>query len=291
MIAPTGPFDPRTWAVGFRLARYYPRRYLVGGSMWAANHSLPVLAGLAIKALFDRIADGSSAGDGALAVVAAVILIEILHAVILASAFMIWPAWWHSVFALVRANMLDSIVTDPVPPATRLPGSAAEAVGRFREDVADVVWFVDIWVDVAGGVVFTALALVIMGSIDLRITAVVVVPLVAVVIVTRAVSRRIRRLHGATRQSGANVSSLVGELFANALAVKTAGAERRSLDRLRTENQARQEAAVKGEVVANLIPVTSESAAVLIIGLVLLLSADRMRTGEFSVGDLALFIV
>lgn len=287
----TGARRLGTWAVGFRLARYYPQRYLLGGSMWAVNHSLPVVGGLALKALFDRIADGSSPGDGALALVAAVVVIEIVHALVLAAALVLWPAWWHSVFALISANVLESVLSDPQPPARRMPGSAGEAVGRFREDVADLVWFVDVWVDVAGGVVFTGLALVVMGLIDLRTTVFVVLPMVAVVVATRMLSRRIRRLHGATRQSGANVSSLVGELFASVLAIKTAGAERRSLSRLKEENQARQEAAVRANVAATLIPATSEAAAVLTIGVVLLLSADRMRSGQFTVGDLALFIV
>ncbi|MGI8792962.1 MAG: ABC transporter ATP-binding protein [Acidimicrobiales bacterium] len=289
--APRPDVEPRTWTVAFRVARFYPVRYIGGGSLWALNHSLPLITGLLVKALFDRIADGSAAGDGALGLIVAVALAEVVNTSVLAGGFIAWPAWWHTVFALIRTNLLGSILEDDVPPSVRLPGSSAEALGRFREDVADLVWFVDIWVDVAGGVVFTVAALAVMGSIDVRMTIAVALPLVAVVVLTRLLAARIRRLHGATRESGAKVSSLVGELFANVLAVKAGGAQERMLGRLAEENQRRRHAAVRVEVVANLIPTASRTASALTIGVVLLLAADRMRRGDFGVGDLALFTI
>ena len=278
-----------TWRLGLRVATFMPRRYLFGGLLWNLVHVLPLLVGLALKAIFDRIETGSTAGDGALVLVAVYFAIEALRAFEFWAAIVVWPLWWNSVVALMRGNLLSSLLRDRTPPARRLPGSAAEAVGRFREDVLDVVWFVDVWVDVAGGIVFSVAALWIMARIDPLITLVVIVPMVAVVIGTRLLSRRIRKYHEATRQSGANVSSLVGELFSNVLAVKVAGAERVALRRLREENATRGTNAVQAELGSNLIPLCSEVAVAITTGMVLLLSADSMRRGDFSVGDLALF--
>ncbi|HEX7168827.1 MAG TPA: ABC transporter ATP-binding protein [Acidimicrobiales bacterium] len=277
------------WWSGWQVAKYLPRRYVPGGSLWALHHTVPLLTGLALKAIFDRIADGSTPGDGALALVALLALSELLRTAVFYVAVLSWPLWWHSVLALIRTNLLRSILVDRVPPSVRLPGSGAEAVGRFREDALDVVWFVDLWVDVAGGVVFTGVALALMAQIDPLITVVVAVPLVAVVATTRLLSQRIRRYHAHTREAGAAVGSLVGELFSNVLAVKVAGAERVALDRLRATNESRKDNAVRAELTANLIPVSSESVVELTIGMVLLLAASRMRRGDFSVGDLTLF--
>ena len=280
---------PRTWRAGLTVARFVPRRYVFGGMLWALVHILPLFVGLALKAIFDRIETGSTAGDGALGLVAAFVAIEVIRGMTFWLAIAVWPLWWHSVVAMMRTNLLSSILKDRVPPSRRLPGSAAEAVGRFREDVLDVVWFVDVWVDVTGGIIFCFFALSIMAAIDPVITLVVIVPMIAVVVGTRLLSRRIRKYHERTRQAGANVSSLVGELFSNVLALKVAGAENVALGKLRRENHERSVNAVQAELGANLIPLCSEVAVAVTTGLVLILAAGSMRRGDFTVGDLTLF--
>jgi ATP-binding cassette subfamily B protein len=213
----------------------------VGGAFWALEHTLPLLTGLVLKALFDRVTQGPDGADAALAIVGLLVATEVLRAAVFYGALVLWPLWWHTVFALVRTNLLASILQDRVPPSVRLPGSPAEAVGRFREDVEDLVWFVDVWVDVVGGVVFTIVALAIMFRIDARITLVVAVPMVIVVITTRLLRARLGRFHARFRQAGATVGSLVAEVFSNVLAIKVAGAESAALGRLRQENEARRE--------------------------------------------------
>ncbi|HEX4978616.1 MAG TPA: ABC transporter ATP-binding protein [Acidimicrobiales bacterium] len=278
-----------TWAAGLGLARFSWPRYLAGGFLWVLVHALPLLVGLALKAVFDRVEDGSTAGDGALALVGVVVAVELVRAVEFWLAAWAWPLWWHTCLTLVRSNLLSSLLRDRAPAAGRLPGSGSRAVGRFREDAVDVVEFVDIWVDVAGGLVFTAAALVVMASIDPLLTLVVVLPMAVVVAVTRLLSSWIRRSHEAALEAGANVSGLVGELFANVLAVKVAGAEWAVLGRLRAENRTRGGHAARTDLGVNLIPVASDIAAASATGLVLLLAAGSMRRGEFTVGDLALF--
>jgi len=73
------------------------------------------------------------------------------------------------------------------------------------------------------------------------------------------------------------------------LAVKAGGAEDVAMKRLRDENRARRENGVKAELTQSLIPMCSEVAVQLTIGMVLLLAAPAMRRGDFTVGDLTLF--
>ena len=281
----------RAWRAGLHVARYRPRRYLLGGSLWSTLHVVPVLTGLVLKALFDRLTvDGDDVAlAGALGLVALYVATVAGRSLVWWSAMVAWPAWWHSVLAYMRGNVLRSLLCDREPPVTRLPGTPGEAVARFRDDAEDVVWFVDIWVDVAGGVVFTGIALWVMLAIDPVVTLMVVLPMVAVVIGTRVLSQRLRRSHADSRSSGASVTSLVGELVGGALALKVAGAERAAMARLRQANAARGDHAVRAQVFLGLIEVCSMTAIEVSIGLVLLLSASDMRTGEFTVGDLALF--
>ncbi|MDQ1397943.1 MAG: ATP-binding cassette, subfamily bacterial, partial [Acidimicrobiaceae bacterium] len=281
--------DLTTWAAGLRVAGYRKSRYIPVGSLWVLMHSLPVLSGLVLKAVFDRVSQGGSATSGALPLLAVFVAAEAGRAVIVWGALVAWPSWWQWVAAWMRANLLSSVLVAPGSPAARMPGSAGEAVARFRDDVEDVVWFVDLWVDVAGGVVFTVAAVVIMLAISPLVTIVAVLPLVVVATGTRALSRLIRRYHGAERASGSSVTAFVADLFAGILTLKTAGAEAAALDRFRQRNAARADAAVKAQLCRDLLMTVSGASVDISIGLVLLLSAPAMRAGRFTVGDLALF--
>src|SRR5690606_28052023 len=135
-----------------------------------------------------------------------------------------------------------SILTSRGPAATRLPHSSGEAIGRFRDDVHDLVMLVDNLVDVFSAVLMATAAFTIMGSIDPVITLVVVLPFTAVVVLTRLLNEVIRGVHARARRLGAAVTAFVGEIFSGVLSIKTAGAEAAVLERLREHNRRRREA-------------------------------------------------
>jgi ATP-binding cassette, subfamily B, bacterial len=284
------PEEPSGWRLGWRLARYLPRRYLGGGSLWVVLRVLLVLSGLALKGIFDALSHGQSAGDAdGLWFVAAFVAAEGLRTGVFSVALTVWPYWTTGVETLLRGNALGSILCAPGPAAARLPRSSGEAVSRFRDDVRDLVLFADLWVDLAGDVLFAAVALAIMVAIDPVVTGVVVVPLLAVVLVTLQLSDVIKRYHRAARQAGAQVTAFIGELFANVLALKTAGAEDAALARLRDRNAARRHAEIRRQLLLQVVDSLGASSIGVSVGLVLLLAAPAMGRGDFTVGDLALF--
>src|SRR5205814_6232192 len=169
------------------------------------------------------------------------------------------------------------------------PGSAGEAIGRARDDVEDVVWFVDNWVDGLGFVVFAVVSVAVMAAISPLVTVVVVVPLVAVGVATRVLSARIRRYHRDERASGATVTSFVADLFSSVVTIKAAGGEDAAVATFRAYNRVRADAAVRSRLSRDLLITVSGASVDISIGLVLLLAAPAMRDGTFTVGDLALF--
>jgi ATP-binding cassette subfamily B protein len=181
------------------------------------------------------------------------------------------------------------VLCAPGPPSDRLPASPGEAVGRFRDDVEDLIWFVDVWVDVAGGLVFTLAAVAVMATRNWLVTLVVVVPLVGVLLATRWLSQLVRRNHQQMREQGSSVTDFVADLFAGVLTLKTAGAEDRALARFRERNARRRQAAMRAQLATDLMASLSSASVGLTVGLVLLLGAAAMRQGSFTVGDLALF--
>jgi ATP-binding cassette subfamily B protein len=277
------------WNAGVAIARFRLPRYLLGGSLWALNHSLPLVIGLLLKAVFDRVSGPRPAYAMGLALLAVLAAAELSRGTVFWSALAVWPGWWQPVGAWVRGNLLESVLRAPGPLAGRLPASAGEAVARFRDDVEDLIWFVDGWVDVAGGVVFTVTSLFVMLRISSTVTVVAVVPLVGVMAATRGFSRLVRRAHGRMRDQGSSVTDLIADLFGGILTLKTAGAEERAVERFRARNASRREAAVRAQLAHNLMSSVSGAAAQVTTGLVLLLAAGAMREGGFTVGDLALF--
>ncbi|HZU74814.1 MAG TPA: ABC transporter ATP-binding protein [Acidimicrobiales bacterium] len=289
--APTTPSPPTgVWRAGRRIAWYRRSRYLPGGMAWATNHTLPLVTGLLLKAVFDALSRHRPATSSALSLLAVLLVAELARAGVFWTAMAGWPSWWQAVAAWLRANTLAAVLVSPGPPSERLPGSAGEAISRFRDDVEDLVWFVDVWVDVAGGIVFTAAALAIMFSISPVISLMVVLPLIGVMAGTRGLSHVIRSYHQRMRESGGSVTDLVADLFAGVLTIKASGAEERAVARLRARNDTRRTAAVRAQLARDLINTVSGVSVSITTGLVLLLAAGAMRAGRFSVGDLALFM-
>jgi ATP-binding cassette subfamily B protein len=285
----TAPARSNGWLSGWRVARYYPRRYLLGGAVWALVAMLPLAPGLLLKAAFDRIAHGRAAGGSALSVLAVLAAVELTRSAVLWTAIVGWTRWWATVAAWLRANLLAGVLLGSGPPSARLPGSAGEAVSRFRDDVDDVIWLTDGWVDLAGAVVLGVVGVTIMVSIHPLFALAVVVPLVTIVFLTRWLSNRLRRLHRGLRESGAAVTSFVADVFGAATTIKLAGAEDRTLTRFRLLNVSRAGAAVRAEVATSLLENVSSATTEISTGVLLLLAASAMRRGDFTVGDLALF--
>lgn len=278
------------WRLCWRLTRYLPARYYLGGLLWVVVVAFPVLTGLVLKALFDRFSEGAAASLSQIAwLLVLFVVLDVIRQAIMWLAIAVWPYWWNSVQTLLRANVLRSILCAPGPAAGRLPASSGEALNRFRDDVEDLVLLTDIWVDLAGDAVFAAIALAIMFHIDASVTLVVIVPLLAIIVGTRMLSDRIKAAHSAARSAAADVSEQLGGLFSGVLTLKAAGAEDAAIGRLREHNAVRRTLEIRARLLTDLLDTLTASSVELSTGLVLLLVAPAMRAGTFTVGDLALF--
>jgi ATP-binding cassette subfamily B protein len=288
MTAP-GPAEPRrpVVATAWRLTRAEPRAYAAALAHWIPFHGWGLLTGFALKAVLDRIAadDGTTIWT-ALAILAG---IEIGRWVLLVSAVVQWGGAWVGFETVPRVNLLRSLVADPGPAAGRLPGSPGEAVSRFRDDVRDLTQVADVWLDVTAAVVSTAAAVAILAAVDARITAFVVLPLVAALGLARWLGPRLKAWRSASRQATASVTAFLGDVFGAVLAIKAAGAEAATSRRFERLNAARQRAAVADEVGTQLVVSLSGLTGELAVGLVLLLAAPALRDGDLTVGDIGLF--
>ena len=86
------------------------------------------------------------------------------------------------------------------------------------------------------------------------------------------------------------MTGLVGEAFNLVEAIQVAGAEDRVQRRINELGEARMRAAIQESVLRDFLRGVFFNINVLVTGLVLIAAAGAMRTGEFTVGDLTLFV-
>ena len=276
------------WPVMRRLAWVRPLLFIGNIAMLILHHGSPLIAGLIVRALFDALSGQASAGFNAWTLLAVLFVYHVLNI-----AKSVWTHWiWFTLElmsnAILRRNLFDWLMNGPGPRA--LPRSPGEAISRMRGDVREMIMTLEFWVDFAGMVVFTGIALYIMARIDPVVTAVVLLPLLGILATVLAMTNRIRLYRKARRRTAGHVTGFIGELFSSVQAVKVATAESPVIRRFAELNEARRRAALKDILFMELLQSANVNMVQIATGFILLLAAGSMQRGEFTVGDFSLFI-
>jgi len=190
--------------------------------------------------------------------------------------------------ALLSKNMMRRILS--LPGARALPRSSGEAVSRFRGDVEELSTVTLHINDVIGGVVSGIVALAIMMSINAKITLVAFLPVCVVMFIVYFAKTKIEAYRKAAREATGAVTGYLGELFGAAQAVKVASAEASMVHRFGQLNQTRSETALKDRLFSELLDSVFRNAVNISTGVILIMAAQLIRTGDFTVGDFSLFV-
>jgi ATP-binding cassette, subfamily B, bacterial len=275
------------WRLGWRVSQQHPRSFWSGYLLFVLFFTFPVLSGWLLGRGFNALSTGHNSQVywfGLALIVCEVARMSCIHA-----GALMWTRTWVHMQSLLRANLLTAQVASGGPEAGQPVGSAGEAITHFRDDVEDVTMFVDGFVDISAGVVFTVLAGLVLGSVDGHAALVLLIPLVGVAMATRALDSRIKRYRFADRTAAAAVSGLIGDVMAAATTVKVNNAIDPTIVHLRTLVDSRRRTAVRDRVLDESVWAFSQGAADVGLGLVLLTAAGAMASGKFSVGSLAVF--
>ncbi len=143
--------------------------------------------------------------------------------------------------------------------------------------------------EATGVVVFAIVAIIIMLRIDPLITLVALLPLAGVMAANYLAQSRVQRYRRARRRTEANVTGFLREAFSSVLALKVSAAESRAIGRFNGFNEARRKASLADRMLEEILGTLSWNMVHLSTGLVLILAAQSMRIGDFTVGDFALF--
>jgi ATP-binding cassette, subfamily B, bacterial len=249
---------------------------------------IPIPLGLATRAFFDAVS-GETAGLNAWTAIAVLVGVQIGEVFASPALGNPWNSLQQKSQVLLQRNLFAAILRGYG--RRGLPGSAGEAISRFRDDPRSMADTLDALCDLIGRSFFAVVAAAVMWRIDPVITTVLFVPLLASSFVTELLGSRIMAYHAASREATGRVTGFLGELVGAQLAVKVAGATPHAVARLAEMGDARRRTAVRNSVFGELLNSINLHLVHLGTGLVLLLGARGIRDGTFTVGDFALFVV
>jgi ATP-binding cassette subfamily B protein len=262
--------------------------YIGDNFLWTAVYCSRLLPGLVAQQAFDALQRGTVDPPTIVWLAAAFVGSGIAGAVA-NTAGSTWDTFFRfSVSAVLQRNMLAEILRRPG--ARALDRSPGEAMSVFRDDVEHAENGSDWTVDMISLTVFAAAAMWILVSVNATITIFVFLPLLAIVAVAQVVTRRLQQSRAASQVATSRVTGALGEIFGAVQAVQIARAERGVVEHFHRLSEQRRRAVLRERKISLLTGSVYWNTVYLGTGLILLLGAQAMRDGTFTVGDFALFV-
>ena len=278
----------RTGQAAIKLLRYRPGLFLLTILFRGADDLVPFLTGLIMKAFFDALTGDAQAGFTPWTLVALFVAVEIGDRIMLFGSAIVWPRWWYAIESLLRKNLMNALLNVRTP--RRVSSVSGEVTNRFRDDVGAVVRYLERYIHLWGNLIFAALAIVVMARINVMITFVTVIPSVFVVIIIDAARKYIYKYRTAQRVATAQATNFINEIFQAVLAIKVATMESNVISHFRRLNDTRRKSTLIDNLFEQLLRSINQNLGNVATGVILILVAEKMRSGEFTVGDLALFM-
>ena len=249
---------------------------------------MPMTIGMATRAFFDAF--GGEAGINVWTAIALIASLQLGEVVAEIGISRTWSGFSHKTHVLLQRNMFAGILRGYGRHG--LPVTTGNAISRFRVDpVVITSGSMDGICDLIGRGTFAVVAVVVMARIDPLLTAAAFAPIVVGAFITDALGNRAAKYGGAARESTAQLSSFLGDLVSAQLAVRVGGAAPRLLARLADMGEVRRKLSLRDRVFAEAWNSTNFHLVHLGTAAILLAGASRIRSGSFTVGEFALFVV
>jgi len=273
----------------WQLIKYRPGLYTANITAWIAILLAELGTGIVAKLFFDSLTEASPAGLTLWSIVALVVGVGVARILTILVGALTDIRHRYNMGSLLRRNLLASILARPG--AQTLGRSTGEALNTIRDDTQIVEDTISWIVDQVAFTVYAGVALAILVSIDARITAIVVLPLLTVIVAARSVSKHIRRFREASRRATEKVTGAIGEAMEGVQTIQLAGAEKHVLAHVNELNKVRLHATVRDRLLSQSFHSFFWNTGTLCLGLIMLAAADGLITRTFTVGDFALFVI
>jgi ATP-binding cassette subfamily B protein len=283
-----------TWRYFWELIRFRPGYYVrdVGGV--TINFALMTVNGLILRAFFNGLTGDEGFALSQWTAAGFEILIALVSMFNIYIAIMGFTNFAQHGMALLIRNMVFRILR--MPGAQPLPAdddgtplSVGKVISTLRDDAFEMLHAVIIIDDLVALSAAAIISFAIMFSISVPITLGTFLPLAVVIFFAQRLGARARRYRVQSRRATSHVTAMIADMFNATQAIKVADAEERVIARFREYNAVRKEAMVRDRLLTQLVQALSSGTVEVGLGLILLLAAGAMLSGEFTIGDFVLF--
>lgn len=273
---------------------YAPRLYLVDTLLWLLIAGLPAVPGLLIREFFNALTGVTRFNLWPWAWISLLLATGLARIIAIFTGRITKTQHRFTMNALIQRNLLTKLMARPGALPLSTPDGQLMSPGAvlsfFREDAQQLEDNAVGTNEVLGEGVFAVGSLVLLISINAQITVLVFLPLMLIAALIQQMTRRIKRHRRQHRQATQQVTGWVGEIFSAVQAIQVAGAESNVLQHFRQLCDRRQQAAVKDQMLTQLLESSFSNLVSLGTGGILLVAAQSIQTDDFTVGDFALFV-
>jgi ABC-type multidrug transport system fused ATPase/permease subunit len=273
-----------------RIIRYSPRQFwslvLCAFVIYCV---LPVPLGLLTRSFFNAVTR-TSAGLNVWTAIGLLVAVQVAQvAGELALAFP-WSGLQQRTFTLFQHNLFAGILRGYGRYGLSEPPAAS--ISRFRDEPMSITsGSLDAICDLIGRAMFAVIAAALMWRISPTATLAAFAPVIATSVLTDALGTRAANYGIAARRAGGQLSGFLGEALSAQLAITVAGAPSRAANRVAELSEERRRLSVRDAVFAQTVNSINFHLVNVSTGVVLVVVANAIRRGSFSVGDFALFVV
>jgi ATP-binding cassette, subfamily B, bacterial len=272
-----------TW----RLLRFRPGLFLATILFRGIDDVAPFLAGVIMKNFFDALTGQAEAGFTPWTLVGLFVAVEVGNRFGLLGSAYAWPRWWYAIETLLRKNLMNAILEVRNP--AEIASASGEVTNRFRDDVLGIIQYLNRYIHMWGNLVFAGLAISYMAEIDPFITFITIIPAIGVVIIVDFARKFIHKYRTAQRLATERSTNFINEMFQSILAIKVSVTEDSITDRFRVLNDERRKSTLVDNLFNQILSSINFNLGHIATGVILILVAQKMKSGSFTVGDMALF--
>ena len=293
--------NTKTYYTVFRLIKFRPLFWTINLMSVILTLLLFLVPGKVLKYHFKTISDtvnielskshgneGEDLGIYFIIIIGIFLLTELLRFIFLnAQIRSTVPFFVHSV-TLLRKNLLKNILKRPGSSA--LPDSPGEAISRFRGDAFQIPMFANWLNSIIASFFFSVVAIYIMYNIDAKITYYALLPFFLIVTISIMTTKRIDKYRRDSRKATGIVTGFLGEIFGAVQAIKISSSENNIIAYFNKLNEDRRIKMIKDRLFEEILGSIYHNATSLGTGMILIVAGGKITSGQFTVGDFALFV-
>ena len=277
-----------TWRYVAKMGRYAPGLYLLHGTLWSVMNLFGLLPGLIARSFFDTLTGRAQVPIGAAGLLWLLVVLAVGNAVLWLIAGYVEIIMRFTMSGLVRRNLLRHILE--LPGANALPFSIGETLSRFRDDAYQAEDSVDWSDEIISQGIFALIAFLVLLRVDARMALVTFAPLLVVVVVARWASVALGRRREASSAATSQVTGAIGDILTAVQTVQAAGAEERIVAHFRRLSERRRTTMLADRLATQGLEAITANTVSIGTGLIMLLAAGGLRSGDLTVGDFVLFV-